>query len=570
MNPRFLLPLLLSIALPVAAQSTVEIFSIQGSGPVSPYANQTVTTAGNVVTAVAEQGFFTQTPESRSDGNLETSDGIYVFTSSSPNVSVGDEVTVSGVVKEYFDLTEFERPNVTVTGSGKPLPSRVDLDAIRPSADRNELERFEGMRVHVEQGTAVEPTDRHGNFRGVASTARVFRKPGTDRPSYDIFEVAANGFLVPAGSAFTATGALTYAFGYYRIIPTGFNYTPPELPRPVRARAAGELTVASLNLLRLVDDAGDGAVTSEAYGRRLAKAAGFITDVLRSPDVLAVQEAENLRVLQDLAAAILARSGQHYAATLIEGNDPSGIDTGFLTRDTVRIASVRQIGASERMSTDGSLLHDRPPLQLDAEFLANGQPFPFTVIAVHQRSMIDVETNSRVRTKRFEQAANLAGAIDALQKENPSRRIVVTGDFNAFEFSDGYVEVVGMIRGLCDTTTEELACVDLVARDLRNEIERLPQGERYSIIFEGKAQAIDHVLTSSAIAAFVRDLAYARGNADAPEAHGNDGTTLLRTSDHDAPVLYLMSDYDADGSPDDVDATPRGETRPPRKVRGRR
>ncbi len=570
--------LALFFAAPLYSQPAVEIFQIQGAGPASPLEGQVVTSRGNIVTAVQDQGFFMQTPEARADGVIETSDGIYVFTSSVPLVEVGDEVDVSGTVTEYFELTEFERPTVTVTAKGKALPDAVQFDAAHPSSQRNELEWREGMLVHVAFGTAVEPTDRFGNFKGVAYEGRTFREPGRDAPLPQIFEVAAQGVLVNAGSVFTATGPLTYSFEQYRILPSSFAHTSPLLPRAVPERASGELTVASLNLMRLFDDMNDPAIndsqengtSTQIYQRRLAKLAGYVDDVLNLPDILAVQEAENLRALQDLAAALLARTGTAYEAHLSEGNDFSGIDVGFLTRDSVRVISSVQISSSERLSTDNSLLHDRPPFLIDAVYLENGAPFPLTVIAVHQRSLGGAESDSRVRAKRFEQAASLARTIDAIQKEVPERRIVVIGDFNAFQFSDGLVEVVGMIQGVCDAVSEELPCIDLVATDLNNEIERLPHEERYSFIFKGKAQALDHVLTSASLAPFVRDFAFARGNSDAPGAHLDDPATLLRTSDHDAPVLYLMSDHDADGLPDDIDTTPRGEEQVPRKVRSRR
>ena len=51
----------------------------------------------------------------------------------------------------------------------------------------------------------------------------------------------------------------------------------------------------------------------------------------------------------------------------------------------------------------------------------------------------------------------------------------------------------------------------------------------------------------------MRHFTYARGNADAPEDLFGDLTTTLRTSDHDSPVLFVMTDFDGDGIADDVD-----------------
>ena len=59
-----------------------------------------------MVTALGTNGFFIQTPTDRSDGDVDTSDGIFVFTGGAPSVSVGDLVDVTGNVDEFFGLTE--------------------------------------------------------------------------------------------------------------------------------------------------------------------------------------------------------------------------------------------------------------------------------------------------------------------------------------------------------------------------------------------------------------------------------------------------------------------------------
>src|SRR3546814_5492684 len=92
---------------------------------------------------------------------------------------------------------------------------------------------------------------------------------------------------------------------------------------------------------RFFDDTNDPAVgepvlTPVAYQTRLNKASMAIRDYLHAPDILGVQEMENLAVLQDLAARIgedAIAAGQpdpQYAAYLEEGNDVGGIDVGYL------------------------------------------------------------------------------------------------------------------------------------------------------------------------------------------------------------------------------------------------
>lgn len=118
--------------------------------------------------------------------------------------------------------------------------------------------------------------------------------------------------------------------------------------------------------------------------------------------------------------------------------------------------------------------------------------------------------------------------------------VLVMGDFNAFEFSGGYVDVMGTITGAPSPSNHVVAAsADLVAPNLFNLIETLPAEERYSFVFEGTAQALDHVLVSQDLRPHVRRFLYVRANADAPEILRNDPESPERISDHDAAMVYL-------------------------------
>ena len=311
----------------------VEIFEIQGAGSASPYAGQTVITENNVVTAVAANGFAMQTPEARSDADVATSDGIFVFTVSAPAVAVGDFVNVTGQVVEFFDFTEFSNsPIVTVVSSGNALPAPVLLDANTPSPNQlppaTELERYEGMRIQIDGGAVTGSNQTFGSdpISEVFITAapnRTFREPGIAAPGLpslpvwdgnpEVFELDADRLglsnpIVPAGSSFDAIGVLGYEFNDYEFWPSQFSFSPATLPVAVRARNTDEVTIGTLNLFRLFDDVDDagsqdnGAVVSAAeYARRLAKFSLYIREVLAAPDILAVEEAETLAVVLALA-----------------------------------------------------------------------------------------------------------------------------------------------------------------------------------------------------------------------------------------------------------------------------
>ena len=341
----------------------------------------------------------------------------------------------------------------------------------------------------------------------------------------------------------------------------------------MRPRDPGEFTVATLNLFRLFDDlddppdiAADGrerndtVVSTSDYLLRRAKLAAYILVVLDAPDVLAVQEAEKLGVLEDLAADIaLAEPTVVYSAFLEEGNDLGTIDIGFLVRDTVSVDAVTQLGREETfinpITLEENLLHDRPPLLLEARFSAeDDDAFRFEALAVHNRSLggIDGSQGERVRVKRLKQAQSIAEKADERQGSKGKVRFMVTGDFNAFEFTDGFVDVVGQIKGDFDPSENLLSGPDLVDPNLENVVDSsLPAEERYSFIFRGNAQALDHVLLSTKLEKFVRGAEYGRGNADAALDLINGDTTVLRASDHDGLVVFIQSDPDEFEDDDD-------------------
>jgi hypothetical protein len=119
------------------------------------------------------------------------------------------------------------------------------------------------------------------------------------------------------------------------------------------------------------------------------------------------------------------------------------------------------------------------------------------------------------------------------------------GDYNAFQFNDGYTDPIGVLEG--QPTPDDQVVVDaspdLVDPDFVNLTDSLPAPERYSFIFEGTPQALDHVLVNTAAAQYVQRYVIARGNADFPEVPASlfagDTTRPERSSDHDMPVAYF-------------------------------
>ena len=122
---------------------------IQSSSDASPFTGTEVTTNGIVTSFLIRngqpRGYFLQDPVG--DEDLSTSDGIYVF---EPNatVAVGDHITISATVTEFFGLTELTNStNTTIISSGNALPAPTPVSL--PETTDGDLEQYEGMLVEI-------------------------------------------------------------------------------------------------------------------------------------------------------------------------------------------------------------------------------------------------------------------------------------------------------------------------------------------------------------------------------------------------------------------------------------
>jgi hypothetical protein len=504
------------------------------------------------------------------------------------------------------------------------VPDAVTLDAsVSPDGPFDQLERFEGMRVAVTSLTAVSGTEGSVNesqataastgafYAVVTGTPRPFREAGIEVPQTPPLCEAGSGCAIPVfdanperlridtdaleglspvdvstGAVLTGvSGPLDFSFRTYTILAE----TPPLVAGGLAAMAApapgsDQFTIASFNLQRFYDTVDDPLVSdvvlaAAALERRLAKASGALRLALHSPAIVAVQEIESLDVLSALASRVNADRGLGcpgdaacYRGVLEEGNDVGGIDVGFLVQERVTIHESAQWGRDLQFSypcptgTCLALMNDRPSLAIRATVAGSASSLPADVLVLvnHLRSLNGVDDpidGPRVRAKRHAQAEFLAGVLDDLQTTWPNTTIVSVGDYNAFELNDGFVDVMGTVRGQPAPATEVvLASPDLVDPDFLDAAASLPAGERYSYIFGGNAQSLDHALVSAnALGSFtgvapLAGLAYARINADFPEALRSDGTRVERLSDHDPLVVYLR--YPPDTIPPELSGVP--------------
>lgn len=529
----------------LSAQS-LEVWQIQGEGNISPYVNQIVTTAENVVTARGNGFFFIQTPIGRSDNNPITSDGILV---DAPYFGqVGDLVTITGRIWEEGGMTLFSSSalQINTIGSGAALPPVVFLDNSLPSETPlpvHSLEGVEGMLVQF-SAVACGPSDYQELVPLSTSGQRPFREPGILQPGLpglpvwdgnpELFWFDPNGLSAPnnrfinTGASVEATAVMVEADqGFWLALPTAYILNSQPLLQAVRPAEPNEFTIGSLNCLQFFS-------TADNYTLRLQKLSRYITELMRLPDILAVQEVGSLSALLELAYYIKLLAPQaNYQAYLLSGN--ADIKMGFLVRSRIQDVQVSQLGASETLSI-GGLLHDRPPALLEAT-LPTSPPTPIRVLNLHLRSLIGIEgpDSGFVRTKRYQQAVSVANMVQSLQQDG---NLVVVGDYNAYEFTDGYVDVVNQIAGQ-ESLGAQFAITPIVNPPLLKVDGLLPPAERYSYVYQGNAQAIDHCLASTMNALTIKGMQYARGNADNALAYFDNAFLPQRSSDHDGFVLFL-------------------------------
>ncbi|MFI9011001.1 endonuclease/exonuclease/phosphatase family protein [Actinosynnema sp. NPDC053489] len=308
----------------------------------------------------------------------------------------------------------------------------------------------------------------------------------------------------------TARGVLDYRYGAYEIPATApMTRTPAGLERQTATPAGeGELSVATFNVenLSAVSPAGKVAELARTIHTNLASPGIVIVEEIQDDDGPAdTGTATAAHTWQTLIDAIVAAGGPRYDHRQIDpldgadGGAPGGnIRVGFLFRTDIGLSFVDRPGGDAttpvHVTPDGSLSispgridPDHPAFIHTRKSLAGEFDFRGTrliVVANHLSSQRGddpifgrhqpARTPSRVQ--RGEQTAVLAGFARDLLARDPDARLLLAGDFNDTEYSPP-------VRTLTD-----LGLLDLPTT--------LPEHERYTYIYQGNGQVIDHILLS--------------------------------------------------------------------------
>jgi hypothetical protein len=199
---------------------------------------------------------------------------------------------------------------------------------------------------------------------------------------------------------------------------------------------------------------------------------------------------------------------KNYQPVLIEGNDGSGIDVGFLIKSSYRIKRQQSLFRDRIIGMHNEKLFSRPPLLVE---ICSDQCV--TVMNLHLRSMRGLHSSrksARVALKRQQQAETIANWTDNFQKSHPKQSLIILGDMNALPQSDAYVDSIGILTGNPNQHRPKWKSADLIDRDLYDATLQIPRFKRYSYLYKGQKQQLDYLLTSSNISHQVESIAFRR------------------------------------------------------------
>lgn len=537
------------------------IHKIQGASHMSPVVGERVSDVEGVVTVLRSDGFYMQSVDP--DEDPATSEGIFVNTDGVPAVRVGDAVSVSGEIKEVtpggtgtdnLTQTQLDDVEITVFSSGNGLPEPIvvgeggrippttviDDDTLGyvseatpfdPDQDGLDFyESLEGMLIQINAARVVGPTNAYKEIVVVGDMgahAGVFSALGGLVIQADDFNperIILDDLLVElpyVDLGDTArepiVGVVDYDYGNFKILPfKAVRFTSGGLSQEIAPEPedATGLRVADYNVENL----------SPKEPERITRLAQQVVNLMASPDIIALQEIQDNNGSPDMAGveadltyqaiidAILAEGGPHYGYVNIDpkaGNDGGvsggNIRNGYLYRLDSGLTLVSAPHGDAVTPVEILVQNGKPMLSLNPGRIDPGNAAftdsrkPLVVQFLYQGEslfLINNHFNSKggdmplfgevqppvleSEPQRVLQAQVVQGFVAELLAVDPAARVIVMGDLNDFQFSPPL----------------EVLKADGLLTDL---VETLPVEERYTYIYDGNSQVLDHILVSAAL-----------------------------------------------------------------------
>ncbi len=231
-----------------------------------------------------------------------------------------------------------------------------------------------------------------------------------------------------------------------------------ETPPP---RTPGSIRIAAYNVLNLFDHVDDPALAGEYDDMLLAATddrCRGLADAIRKvdADVISLEEVESLECVKWFRDTYLKDAGYKYICSHDVGYY-RGVEQAVMSRIEITgshvwpndsLDHVKRIGEGFASPPKGvSLTFQRSPLLVD---LRSENGYEFSVLAVHHKAGAQFDYH------REAEALRIVEIISDMTAKNPSRNIIVMGDFNAAPWDKSlriYLEA-GMIDTMAHRTTQ--------------------------------------------------------------------------------------------------------------------
>ena len=521
------------------------ISELQGCSHSSPYKNKKVTGVEGVITHKFASGFTMQsiTPDNREC----SSEAIFVFTATYPNVFPGQIVSVDGKIVEFtagsledhnLSRTEIQDPVVNIVPGRMRLPEYTSLHNGTTTPDRlidsgpefnietdglDYYESLEFMLVGVESGTVVGPKNSYNEFIVLPNTKtknnlisendNLLLQKGDENPEIIMIDVASSFTQkVNVGDHFSKpiVGIMDYSFGNYKIwtINNPVIKSIEHEKESILRESKNSLSVVSYNIenFSLYDD--------------VEKVKGIscqIANDLDSPDIVVLHEVLDdsgtvddsivtaKETLENLVIEIKRCGGPEYTPS---DNPPENNQDGGIEGGNIRSAILYR--------EDRGLTLDRPDTTVQGLVVKNGEvvagenPYRFAqnesafwgtrkptvwlfdwntekimIIGVHLVSQAAATPNW----------GNIQPPLKPEQAKRETQAKLIAENIESFSrLRDGLTIIVA--GDLNDYPWSETIAeiTDLNIKIPRNSE---PVSESYSYIFEGNSYQFDYILINS-------------------------------------------------------------------------
>lgn len=560
----------------------IRISDIQGCGHISTYNNQLVTEVEGVVTHKFKSGFTMQALIY--DERECSSEALFVFTATYPEVFPGQLVSVNGKVEEFYagneenynlSRTEIHDPVINILSSRINLPEYISIhDDQKETPDRfidrdpefnilidglDYYESLEFMLVGVESGIVVGPKNSYNEFIILPNTksnnnlcsknGNLLLQDGDENPEVVMVDVSSSfNQKVNVGDQVSSSivGIMDYSFGNYKI----WTINDPEIKAVkhekelLQSNDNESLTIVSYNIenYSLFDD-----------DQKIKGISCQIAIDLASPDIVVLHEVlddsgtvnDNVvtaqATLERLVREIRSCGGPEYfpSDNPPENNQDGGIEGGNI-RSVVLYRPDRGLSLDNPDTTtngvatrNGMIVIEKNPYRFAQEesyFRGTRKPTAWLLTWRSEKILvIGVHLVSQAATTPTWGSLQPPEKPEQEKRENQARLISESIEkFNELE-DELHIIVAGDLNDYPWSNT----LTEITSDNMKNPAYIEPDSERYSYIFDGNSFQFDYILVDPDLEK--RIMNYRIPHINTPYSYET------RLSDHDPVYIQFSS-----------------------------